>query len=229
MKIYQTKTYNLEIKDIDKVKGVVTGYFSRFGNVDSDRDVIEKGAFAKTTKEWGPEGINRIKHLKNHNPNIQIGKIQELKEDNFGLFFVSQMSKTTAGKDALIEYQEKLVNEHSIGFKTIKDDKSGDGFNIIKEVQLWEGSAVTWGANMDTPLTSIKSIIDPETVVDRIDNLIKYIKIGEFSDEKLYNVELQLTQLQSLYSELKEPVPSTQQKEIDIASIFDKHIFNKYA
>ena len=29
------------IKDVDSLKGVVTGYLSKFGNVDSDNDIME--------------------------------------------------------------------------------------------------------------------------------------------------------------------------------------------
>lgn len=35
------------IKDIDEKSGIVTGYFSIFGNKDSDNDVITKGAYKK--------------------------------------------------------------------------------------------------------------------------------------------------------------------------------------
>lgn len=50
------------IKDIDEKNGVVTGYFSIFGNKDSDSDVITKGAYKKTLSE----NYNRVKHLYQH-------------------------------------------------------------------------------------------------------------------------------------------------------------------
>ncbi len=44
--IYNYKSFNLEVKDVDTKQGVVTGYFSAFGNVDSDGDII-KNFFVK--------------------------------------------------------------------------------------------------------------------------------------------------------------------------------------
>ena len=36
------------LDDLDETKGIVKGYGSVFGNVDSDGDVITKGAYTKT-------------------------------------------------------------------------------------------------------------------------------------------------------------------------------------
>jgi phage head maturation protease len=44
------------IKDLDTKQGIVTGYYSVFGNIDSDGDMIMPGAFLKTISENGPEG-----------------------------------------------------------------------------------------------------------------------------------------------------------------------------
>ena len=43
------KNLNQGISDVDVKKGIVTGYFSSFDNMDSDGDVIRKGAFTKTS------------------------------------------------------------------------------------------------------------------------------------------------------------------------------------
>ena len=52
------------IKDVDVQTGIVTGYFSVFGNLDSDGDIVLPGAFKKTIKENGPDSSKpRILHL----------------------------------------------------------------------------------------------------------------------------------------------------------------------
>ena len=64
---------NFEIKGADEKKGIVEGYASIFGNIDSDKDMIMPGAFSKTITERGPGSAKpRIKHLWQHNswPNI---------------------------------------------------------------------------------------------------------------------------------------------------------------
>ena len=52
----------LMVKDIDTVQGIITGYFSVFGNIDSDKDMIMPGAFKKSIQTQGA----RIKHLWQH-------------------------------------------------------------------------------------------------------------------------------------------------------------------
>jgi hypothetical protein len=83
------KSISAGFKDLDVKSGIVTGYFANFGSIDSDGDRIVKGAFAKTIKENGPQGTQLIKHLLDHNKNIAVGKLQELKEDEVGLYYES--------------------------------------------------------------------------------------------------------------------------------------------
>ena len=76
--IYNTKDIELasEIMDMDPMQGIVTGYFSKFNNVDSDGDIMKPGAFTKTISEQGPASAQpRIKHLLNHDPSQPLGKL----------------------------------------------------------------------------------------------------------------------------------------------------------
>ena len=45
-----------KVADIDKKQGLVKAYFSAFGNIDSDNDMIQRGAHIKTMKERDPDG-----------------------------------------------------------------------------------------------------------------------------------------------------------------------------
>jgi hypothetical protein len=40
---YCYKDYQLNVKDVDEKKGIVTGYFSNFNSIDSDGDIIRRG------------------------------------------------------------------------------------------------------------------------------------------------------------------------------------------
>ena len=74
-----------EVKDVDAKQGIVTGYFSVFGNKDSDGDVIVPGAFKKTLMENGPESEGkRIKHLLQHDVDRPLSKPNVLKETSYG-------------------------------------------------------------------------------------------------------------------------------------------------
>jgi HK97 family phage prohead protease len=73
----------------------ITVYYSAFGNVDSDGDIIMPGAFTKSIKENGPGAKNRIWHLFNHSTDKPVSKPKELIEDAFGLRAVVKMPNTT--------------------------------------------------------------------------------------------------------------------------------------
>lgn len=161
-------TTTLEVKDIDGKKGIVTGYFADFDTIDSDGDIIKKGAFTRTITSMGPTAAKpRIKHLQNHNPYQPLGVLQTLKEDTKGLYYESQIGPHALGKDFLLMAEAGLITEHSIGYRTIKynqlmpweDWKDGEAMRELTELKLYEGSSLTaWGANPNTPLTGVKEL-----------------------------------------------------------------------
>lgn len=212
------------IKDVDTAKGIITGYFSIFGNKDSDGDIVMPGAFKKTIQENGPEGKNRIKHLLQHDTWKPLSTPMILKEDNKGLYFESKISLTSYGKDALILYQDGVYTEHSIGYNVVKRevDESTDTQKLI-ELRLWEGSTVTWGANMDALVTGVKSLDKKDiysTIIKKMDAIQKAIK-GDYTDEMIWQLEIELRQLQQIIkslSEMSEP-DSTQQQDKPITVI----------
>ena len=63
-----------DLIDADEKNGIVKGYGSFFDNMDSDQDIIRKGAYTKTIKENG----ERVKYLYQHDMMQPIGKMIEL-------------------------------------------------------------------------------------------------------------------------------------------------------
>ena len=199
------KAVDIEVKDIDEKQGIVTAYFSSFGNLDSDKDIIEAGAHTKSIKERGPDGTNRIKHFKFHNSTMVPGRLIELGEDKNGGWFRSQLVKTTLGKDTLIEYEEGIITEHSHGFEIIKSEHDDEGIQHITEEKLWEVSSLTaWGANSNTPTVSVKDFKTAEEVIKALDLVNQYLKVGKFSDELLKVMEEKYVLLTEQYNSLKE-------------------------
>ncbi len=208
-KLYKSNEAPGHVKDVDTVKGVVQAYFAVFGNEDSDGDIIEQGAFAKSISERGPEGIGRIKHLKHHDTRLAPGKILNLREDEFGGLFESQLSKSTLGKDTLIEYQEGIITEHSHGFEVINSHRDESQINHITESKLWEVSTLSaWGANHLTRTESVKDLQSEAGLLKAIKNITDRLKIGSFSDGYLERFEKEYTALAAIYESLtsKEPV-----------------------
>jgi HK97 family phage prohead protease len=218
--IYGIKNLSLKIEDVDEANRIVKGYLSSFDTLDSDTDIIRKGAFKKSLNERGvnTNANRKIAHLRNHDWEQQIGLFTELAEDSKGLFFVSKLGRSTKGTDALLDYQDGILREHSIGFNYVKgkieevkeDSDHGDYFNVT-EVKLWEGSGVTFGANEFTPtLEANKSIIGSDYLV-KLNNdmniLVKALKNGKGTDERLENIDLKLKQIQQKYNSLIELKP----------------------
>jgi len=185
------------ISDVDVKKGIVTGYFSSFDNMDSDGDVIRKGAFTKTINE----NFNRVRHLLDHDATKSVGKIISLEEHGKGLYYESKAGRHTLGRDFLLMVEDGLITEHSIGFVTIKQKAMGQ-YNEISEVKLYEGSSLQgWGANEMTPVTGMKSFEDTNQLMD---NILNAIKNGKYTDETFAKLELQLLQLHKQLQILKD-------------------------
>ena len=183
--IYNYKSFELEVKDVDTKNGVVAGYFSAFGMVDSDGDIIMPGSFKRSIQDWGVEGKQRIKHLLNHNPSQPLGKLTVLKEDGYGLYYESKIGTHQLGKDFIKMVESGLIGEHSIGFKTLREQK-GTEANEIYDVMLFEGSSLTaWGANENTPLIGMKGMKNIEKIQDQIKAFEKFIRDSDVTDETI--------------------------------------------
>lgn len=207
------------IEDVDMKSRTVTGYFSRFGNVDHDGDMLMPGAFTKSIKERGFESKNIIPHILDHDIHITLKQLSKPKlyEKTDGGFFESKVSDTTNGIDTLKLYRDGVINQHSFGFKTIqKADKQS--YKEIKEVLLYEISTVTLGANENTPFTGFKSLSAKE-LSDRYQTLTKAFKDGDYTDETFTIIEAQIRQieqdmaekyLQLIEAKTTEPITITQ-------------------
>jgi HK97 family phage prohead protease len=158
-------TKESEIKAV-KDKGIVQMYVNAFDNEDSDGDISMKGSFAKTIQE----NLKRIRHFLNHDFTKLLGAPIEMKEDDFGLLVTSQMNMNKEiARDVFEDYKlyQELGRslEHSVAVEAIKRDEEDNRY--VKEWRLWEYSTLTmWGANVRTPLVSMKS--DMKEVIDEM-------------------------------------------------------------
>lgn len=215
IKLYKANELPGHVKDVDTKKGIVKAYFAVFGNKDSDGDIIEPGAFAKSIKERGPDGTRRIKHLKYHDTRLAPGRITELGEDAYGGFFVSKLSKSDLGRNTLIEYQEEIITEHSHGFETIKNHE-GENANHITESKLWEASTLAaWGANELTATQWVKSLQSEEQFMKAFKSITDRLKVGKFSDDYLENIEKQYAKLKKAYKSLTSGEPNKRTQKGD--------------
>ena len=200
MKQFQSKDVANGIMDVDTTTRRVKAVWSRMNNVDLDNDIIVPEAFTKTLMERGPAGKNLVWSLVDHKADMAnvIGKPEELYVEGDMLVAVTPIVETEKGTDMLKLYEAGLVNQHSIGFSTIKSDWQSEkqDVRVIKEVKLYEGSAVLWGANPETPTISVKSQTK-EDLNNRLERLLKAFRGGKFTDDTFALMEIQIKNIQA--------------------------------
>jgi uncharacterized protein len=143
---------------IDPDARTFEGYAAAYGNVDSDNDIIEMGAFAKSIKEGFP--AKRIKVLWQHKADMPIGMPVDMREDSKGLWVKSKISRTAKGDEAIELMRDGVIDRMSVGF-SIPGGKStidGQGIRHIYEGKLFEYSLVTWPANDQAIITGVKTL-----------------------------------------------------------------------
>lgn len=195
-----------ELKDADEKSGIVKGYGSVFGNIDSDGDIINKGAYTKTISENG----NRVKYLYQHDMDKPLGKMVNLYEDEKGLVFEAEIPKTTLGRDVMELMKAGVITENSVGILPIRKEMV-EGNRHINEVKLYEISAVTLAANDQAMIMDVKGNHSREKVLKRYDSIAKLIRKGEISDDLGYALEAEILKLKSIFDNL-----STQPTEIEV-------------
>ena len=222
--LYSVKR-GIEIKDLDIQTRRVKIMLANFDSLDSDKDIIRKGAFKKSIEERGPGSASnrKIAFLRYHDWEHPIGKFVHLEETNEGLIGEAQLGRSPKADAAMLDYQDDMINEHSIGFNYIEDktqyvERGEASYWEIKEVQLWEGSAVTFGANSLTPTLDVSKgnhleVIDK--VNKKMNGLINALKNGKGTDERLFEIEMALKVCQQQYNSLLnfEPSASDTQEE----------------
>jgi HK97 family phage prohead protease len=216
---YEIKNIPLEVKDMDSVGRRVKVMLAHFNNIDSDRDVIRKGAFAKSIQERGANTTTnrKIAFLRYHDWEHPIGKFISLEETDEGLLAVGELGRSSKANDAFLDYQDGIIREHSIGFNYIQDKMQlvGEGeqaYFEIKEVILWEGSAVTFGANSLTPVLDVSKAEAKQDYLkelnEQMGGYLKALRNGQGTDERLFQIEMGLKVCQQKYNSLIENVPS---------------------
>ena len=163
-----------EIKSISD-SGAFTGYGSVFGVKDSYSDIVIKGAFTNSLNQWKEKG--RLPALLwQHKMDEPIGYYTKMVEDENGLYLEGQLliDDDPLAKRAHAHMRAKSLSGLSIGY-VLNDydyDKEKSAF-ILKDIDLWEVSVVTFPANDEARIDNVKSIfesgdIPPPREIERV-------------------------------------------------------------
>ena len=150
--------YQLSIEGVNE-NGIFKGYASVFDVMDNHMDVVVKGAFVNALAK-----NKDIKLLWQHKVDEPIGVFTDIREDEKGLYVEGQLLlDVQRANEAYALLKSGAIDGLSIGY-TVKDYEIDDetGIRILKEVDLWEISLVTFPANSHASVVTVKSA--PETV-----------------------------------------------------------------
>jgi hypothetical protein len=160
----ERKTLTLELK-AEGDAGEIVGYGSVFGNEDSYGDRIEPGAFVQTLARRMP------KMLWQHDWEQPIGRWIEAREDEVGLHLKGKLSLgTDRGREARELIADGVLDGLSIGFRTVTAGWDGN-VRLLKAVDLWEVSVVTFPANDAATVTAVKSAFTQRDLESRLRGL----------------------------------------------------------
>lgn len=149
----------LAVKAADEA-GTVEGYGAIFGNVDHVGDRIEPGAFTRSLAVHKAAGTSPA-FLWSHLAAEPVGSWTEVVEDRRGLFCRGRLNLASErGKQAFAHLRAGDVTGLSIGFRVPKGGYTvgDDGVTHLRQLDLFEISAVSVPANPQARITAVKSL-----------------------------------------------------------------------
>lgn len=169
------KQVPFEKEDIQE-NGIFKGYGSTFlGKPDSYGDIIAHGAFAESIIKKGRGGMG-ISMLFQHMSDRIPGAWKAISEDSRGLKVEGQLAlKTQLGQESYELLKLDALKGLSIGFdlprlkdgkvdpKTYEIDEKSNT-RLLKKINLWEISLVTFPANTRARVTGVKNLEKAGTV-----------------------------------------------------------------
>ena len=177
----------------------IEGYAAVYGNVDSYKDIVQAGAFDAFLAS---EDAKRVKFCYSHSMREVIGKVEEMKSDDKGLWFRAKISNTTLGKDVATLIDDEALTEFSIGYKTEDSIYKDDGVRLLTKLFLYEVSVVSRAANPKATLTGT-----------------------ERKDEQMDNKPAALDQMS--YAQLKAELEELEAKKAEIRAQMCARVFEK--
>lgn len=137
--------------------GTFTGYAARFGERNSYDEIVKKGAFKRTLSDHKSRRVSPPM-LWSHNPDSPVGVWTSIREDDEGLAVEGRLiTGTERGREALELLKAGAVSGLSIGFRTVRQERTRDGGRILTEIDLVEISIVAVPAANGARIKSVRS------------------------------------------------------------------------
>lgn len=166
----QTKSCRVAVKAAGPDEGLDEGVFealvSVFGNKDSYGDVVLPGAFTATLAEWEASGAPIPVYWSHRmdDPDYNIGHVLEAKETADGLWVKAQIDlESPKAANVFRLLKGKRVTQFSFAYDVISGawvkNAEDEEFYELRELKLYEVGPTPIGANQETELLSVKSMV----------------------------------------------------------------------
>jgi len=168
---------NCGLKFADDSSGEFAGYASVFNGVDSYRDTILPGAFAKSIKNNRPPSmfVNHESYM------VPVGDWISLAEDNIGLLVKGVIDLNHhMGPTVYSALKRQAMDALSIGFRIpIGGTEEGDeGVRIISEIDLKEISIVNFPADDAARISVVKADVG---LIENLKEAEKFLRDAGYS------------------------------------------------
>lgn len=160
--------------DVDAQTGEFSGYGAIFGNEDLVGDVILRGAFKQTLKDWKkvkklPSMLFQHGGWRRDLEILPIGIWTEMEEDDKGLKVKGRLINldTERGKSIHGAMTAGALDGLSIGYKAkefVYGTKPGEPYRTLKQVEVTEVSVVTFPANPAARVEAVKTADQIKTI-----------------------------------------------------------------
>jgi uncharacterized protein len=142
---------------------VISGYASLFGLTDQGGDAVQKGAYSASLARMKAAG-RAVKMLWQHDPAQPIGVWDEVREDARGLWVQGRiLTAVDRGREAAALLGAGAIDGLSIGYRTIKSQRTAAGARELTEIELWEVSLVTFPMLSEARVLAKNEATDGET------------------------------------------------------------------
>lgn len=157
---------DFEVKEIGE-EGTFRGFGSVFNNVDFWNDIVLPGAFEKSIARKTPA------MLWQHNSDEPIGVYTKVEERPKGLYVEGKLliDGVARARELHALLTAGAVRGMSIGYHPVAweyQERNKERVRLLKEIDLWEISLVTFPANEKALVQDVKSMeehLDPEILV----------------------------------------------------------------
>jgi uncharacterized protein len=161
--------------------GFFCGYASVFDVTDHHQEIVARQAFVTSLQKWQAKG-RLPKMLWQHDQRKPVGLWEEVYEDEHGLFVKGRLLlDIKAGREAYALLKAGVIDSLSIGFRLVRALKDPQKkVRVLEEVDLLEISLVTFAANPEAKITTVKEFVVQEDLVRQIKDLSQFLRSRSF-------------------------------------------------